>query len=58
MQVVGGRAALHDFPVERAYRDLRTCTLMPLTPDRMLETVGKTTLGIAATMFQAGATTP
>jgi alkylation response protein AidB-like acyl-CoA dehydrogenase len=54
MQVVGGRAALKTLPVERAYRDLRTCTLMPPTPDRMLETVGKTTLGLAASMFQTG----
>jgi alkylation response protein AidB-like acyl-CoA dehydrogenase len=51
MQVVGGRSALNDLPVERAYRDLRTCTLMPPTVDRMLEVVGKSALGVAAQMF-------
>jgi alkylation response protein AidB-like acyl-CoA dehydrogenase len=51
MQVVGGRSALKDFPVERAYRDLRTCTLMPPTVDRMLEAVGKGTLGVESAMF-------
>jgi alkylation response protein AidB-like acyl-CoA dehydrogenase len=54
MQVVGGRSALKDLPVERAYRDLRTCTLMPPTVDRMLEAVGKGVLGIEATMFNLG----
>jgi alkylation response protein AidB-like acyl-CoA dehydrogenase len=56
MQVVGGRSALKDLPVERAYRDLRTCTLMPPTVDRMLEAVGKGVLGIEATMFNLGPT--
>lgn len=52
MQMVGGRAAYKALPIERIYRDLRTCTLMPPTPDRMLETVGKAALGLAVTMFQ------
>jgi alkylation response protein AidB-like acyl-CoA dehydrogenase len=51
MQVVGGRSVLRDLPVERAYRDLRTCTLMPPTVDRMLEVVGKSTLGVESQMF-------
>jgi alkylation response protein AidB-like acyl-CoA dehydrogenase len=55
MQVVGGRSALKDLPVERAYRDLRTCTLMPPTVDRMLEAVGKVSLGVEASMFNLGA---
>jgi butyryl-CoA dehydrogenase len=58
MQVVGGRSALKDFPVERAYRDLRTCTLMPPTGDRMLEAVGKAELGVASSMFDFGASGP
>ncbi len=37
IQVVGGRGAYKDFPAERAFRDLRTSTLMPPTVDRMLE---------------------
>jgi alkylation response protein AidB-like acyl-CoA dehydrogenase len=58
MQVVGGRSALKDSPVERAYRDLRTCTLMPPAADRMLEVVGKATLGVEVQMFNIGAATP
>jgi alkylation response protein AidB-like acyl-CoA dehydrogenase len=58
MQVVGGRSALKDLPVERAYRDLRTCTLMPPTVDRMLEAVGKATLGVAVSMFNLSAAAP
>jgi alkylation response protein AidB-like acyl-CoA dehydrogenase len=54
MQVVGGRSALKDLPVERAYRDLRTCTLMPPTVDRMLEVVGKSALGAEVQMFSFG----
>jgi alkylation response protein AidB-like acyl-CoA dehydrogenase len=58
MQVVGGRSALKELPVERAYRDLRTCTLMPPTVDRMLEAVGKAALGVEAQMFNLGAAPP
>jgi alkylation response protein AidB-like acyl-CoA dehydrogenase len=55
MQVVGGRSALKDLQVERAYRDLRTCTLMPPAVDRMLEVVGKSALGVEVQMFDFGA---
>jgi alkylation response protein AidB-like acyl-CoA dehydrogenase len=55
MQVVGGRGALKDLPIERAYRDLRTCTLMPPAVDRMLEVVGKSLLGVEVQMFDFGA---
>jgi alkylation response protein AidB-like acyl-CoA dehydrogenase len=55
MQVVGGRSALKDLPVERAYRDLRTCTLMPPAVDRMLETIGKAVLGVDVQMFNFAA---
>jgi alkylation response protein AidB-like acyl-CoA dehydrogenase len=58
IQVVGGRGAFKDFPVERAYRDLRTCTLMPPTVDRMLETVGKAALGVEVQMFNISAAPP
>ena len=51
IQVVGGRGAYRDYPVERAFRDLRTCTLMPPTVDRMLEALGKSALGLDAAMF-------
>jgi butyryl-CoA dehydrogenase/acyl-CoA dehydrogenase len=52
IQVVGGRGAYRDFPAERAFRDLRTSTLMPPTVDRMLEGIGKNVLGIEAGMFK------
>jgi alkylation response protein AidB-like acyl-CoA dehydrogenase len=52
IQVVGGRGAYRDFPAERAFRDLRTATLMPPTVDRMLEGIGKNALGIEAGMFK------
>ena len=52
IQIVGGRGAYRDFPPERAFRDLRTSTLMPPTVDRMLETIGKSALGIEAGMFK------
>ena len=52
IQVVGGRGAYKDFPAERAFRDLRTSTLMPPTVDRMLEGIGKNALGIDGGMFR------
>jgi alkylation response protein AidB-like acyl-CoA dehydrogenase len=52
IQVVGGRGAYRDFIAERAFRDLRTSTLMPPTVDRMIETIGKSALGISDAMFR------
>ena len=52
IQVVGGRGAYREFPAERAFRDLRTSTLMPPTVDRMTETIGKSALGINEAMFR------
>ena len=54
IQVVGGRGAYREFPAERAFRDVRTSTLMPPTMDRMVETIGKNALGIAEGMFRVG----
>ena len=54
IQIVGGRGAYRDFPAERAFRDVRTSTLMPPTPDRMLETIGKSALGLTGGMFRLG----
>ena len=51
VQLVGGRGALRDHPVERAFRDVRTCTLMTPTLDRMLETIGKRALDIDTAML-------
>ena len=58
IQVVGGRGAYKDFPAERAFRDLRTCTLMPPTVDRMLEAIGKSALGLDAAMFNVSGRKP
>jgi alkylation response protein AidB-like acyl-CoA dehydrogenase len=52
IQVVGGRGAYREFPVERAFRDVRTATLMPPTIDRMLEAIGKSALGLTEGMFK------
>ncbi len=54
IQVTGGRGAYKDYPAERAFRDVRTSTLMPPTVDRMLETIGKSALGIQEGMFRIG----
>jgi alkylation response protein AidB-like acyl-CoA dehydrogenase len=58
IQVVGGRGAYKDFPAERAFRDLRTCTLMPPTVDRMLEAIGKSALGLDTAMFNVSGRKP
>jgi alkylation response protein AidB-like acyl-CoA dehydrogenase len=55
LQITGGRGAYKDYPVERAYRDLRTASLMPPTMDRMIEGMGKIALGLGGGMFQFGA---
>ncbi|HEU4369497.1 MAG TPA: acyl-CoA dehydrogenase family protein [Methylomirabilota bacterium] len=52
IQVVGGRGAHRAYPVERAFRDARTATLMPPTMDRMLEAIGKGALGLTEGMFK------
>ncbi|HKZ07649.1 MAG TPA: acyl-CoA dehydrogenase family protein [Methylomirabilota bacterium] len=54
IQTVGGRAAYKEFPVERAFRDVRTATLMPPTMDRMMEAIGKAALGLESAMFRVG----
>jgi butyryl-CoA dehydrogenase len=51
IQLVGGRGAWKDYPAERAFRDVRTSTLMPPTMDRMLEGIGKSALGLGTGMF-------
>lgn len=51
IQLVGGRGAYKDYPAERAFRDVRTATLMPPTMDRMIEAIGKSALGLDGAMF-------
>jgi alkylation response protein AidB-like acyl-CoA dehydrogenase len=55
IQVVGGRGAYRELPLERAFRDVRTSTLMPPTMDRMLEAIGKCALGPTEGMFRINA---
>jgi alkylation response protein AidB-like acyl-CoA dehydrogenase len=52
IQTIGGRGAYRSLPAERAFRDMRTSTLMPPTADRMLETIGKSALGLDEAMFR------
>jgi alkylation response protein AidB-like acyl-CoA dehydrogenase len=58
IQLVGGRGAYKDYPAERAFRDLRTCTLMVPSVDRMLEAVGKSALGVETGMFKVSGGPP
>jgi butyryl-CoA dehydrogenase len=58
IQTVGGRGAYRDYPAERAFRDMRTATLMPPTSDRMLETIGKSALGLTEAMFRVSSGAP
>jgi butyryl-CoA dehydrogenase len=57
IQLVGGRGAYKDYPAERAFRDLRTSTLMPPTVDRMLEGIGRSALGLETGMFNVSGET-
>jgi len=52
LQITGGRGAYKDYPVERAFRDMRTASLMPPTMDRMVEGMGRLALGLGGGMFQ------
>ena len=52
IQIVGGRGAYREYPAERAFRDVRTSTLMPPAMDRMLEAIGRNALGLDAAMFR------
>ena len=54
LQIAGGRGAYKDYPVERAFRDMRTASLMPPTMDRMVEGMGKLALGLGGGMFEFG----
>ena len=46
LQTVGGRSAHRRYPVERLFKDVRTCTLMPPNCDRALPLIGQDVLGI------------
>ena len=52
-QTVGGRSAHKSVPLERLFRDVRTCTLMPPNTDRSLEIVGKDRLGLEDEQLKA-----
>ena len=46
IQTVGGRSAHKRMPLERIFRDVRTCTLMPPNLDQTMEIIGKAQLGL------------
>ena len=54
LQTVGGRSAHRRYPVERLFRDIRTCTLMPPNADRALQLIGQDALGIEDQRSAAG----
>ena len=54
LQTVGGRSAHRRYPVERLFRDIRTCTLMPPNTDRALQLIGQDVLGIEDERYGAG----
>lgn len=58
IQVVGGRGSYRELPLERAFRDARTATLMPPTMDRMAEAIGKGALGLTEGMFRISGAPP
>ena len=52
IQIAGGRSAHKRLPLERLYRDVRTSTLMPPNLDRCLEIVGRSELGLDASLYR------
>ena len=52
IQIAGGRSAHKRMPLERLYRDVRTSTLMPPNLDRCLEIVGRSELGLDASLYR------
>jgi alkylation response protein AidB-like acyl-CoA dehydrogenase len=54
LQVCGGRSAFKTLPVERAFRDVRTATLMPPNIDTMLGAIGRDALGLSGAAFKFG----
>lgn len=51
MQLVGGTSATKLLPLERAFRDVRTASLMPPNPDRMDLVLGADRLGMGSGMY-------
>lgn len=52
IQIAGGRSAHKRMPLERLYRDVRTSTLMPPNLERCLEIVGRSELGLDASLYR------
>ncbi|MCH7652202.1 MAG: acyl-CoA/acyl-ACP dehydrogenase [Chloroflexi bacterium] len=48
IQTVGGRSAHRSLPLDRIFRDIRTCTLMPPNPDRAMEIIGRAELNVGS----------
>ena len=56
LQTVGGRSAHKSYPLERIFRDIRTCTLMPPNADRAMQLIGEDALGIVDESQESGDT--
>ena len=52
LQVCGGRSAMKSMPIERAFRDVRTATLMPPNADSMLGIIGRSQMGMSTAAFK------
>ena len=52
IQIAGGRSAHKRMPLERLYRDVGTSTLMPPNLDRCLEIIGRSELGLDASLYR------
>jgi len=52
VQIVGGLSAHKNMPLERAFRDVHTSTLMPPDADVMLTNIDKGNLGLLGALFR------
>ena len=56
LQTIGGRSAHKSYPLERIFRDIRTCTLMPPNTDRAMQLIAEDALGIGDESQESGDT--
>ena len=56
LQTIGGRSAHKSYPLERIFRDIRTCTLMPPNTDRAMQVIAQDALAIGDESQESGDT--
>jgi alkylation response protein AidB-like acyl-CoA dehydrogenase len=56
LQTIGGRSAHKSYPLERIFRDIRTCTLKPPNTDRATQLIAQDALGIGDESQESGDT--